>query len=333
MKKVEAVTVAKVQLVGTEVVNEQGKFVFPDKTERFATQRTKFEGDKPVIEYVEGVDNSAMRFTLDGELFQLIVEAAKILVTEFKLKFSPAGMETIFVDPAHVAMEKIFVPREAFSEYNIGGRYLVFSVDVERLRDLKIKKATGMVTMEIRKPSAGSKTEKQTVENVKNVYVSQEYGTSDLHLIFNNAEIKITTLDDSSFSTPRIPQIQTDNYVIAAGTDVRAFLDQASRVSDTCRFTLTENELLMRSVSDSEEAKVTLEKDKVKEIHLVQTNKVASSYPLEYLAKFFSAMRKSEDAKMSFKDEYPMTIEFSVKLGYNTAAISIVGLLAPRMEQ
>jgi proliferating cell nuclear antigen len=329
----EETTVAKAQLVGTEVVNQQGKYVFPDKTERFATQRTRFEGDKPVIEYVEETDNSPMRFALDGELFQLIVEAAKILVTEFKLNFSPAGMETIFVDRAHVGMEKIFVPREAFSEYNIGGRYLVVSLEVGRLRDLKIKKATGKVAIEIRKPGAEAKTEKQTVENIAHVYVSKEYGTSDVYFVFNNAEVKISSLDNSSVTIPKIPQISTDNYVIAAGADIRSFLDQAARVSDSCKFTLTENELLIRSVSDSEEAKVTLGRDRVKDIHLVQTGKIASSYPLEYLAKFFSAMRKSEDAKMSFKDDYPMTIEFSVKLGYNTAAISVVGMIAPRMEQ
>jgi proliferating cell nuclear antigen len=286
-----------------------------------------------VIEYVEETDNSAMRFILDGELFQLIVEATRTLVDEFKLKFSPAGMETIFMDTAHVGMEKIFVPREAFSEYNIGGRYLVVSLEVKRLRDLKIKKATGNVAMEIRNPVAEAKTEKQMVENIAHVYVSKEYRTSDVYFAFNNAEVKILTLDNGSVTTPKIPELSADNYVIAAGADIRSFLDQAARVSDSCKFTLTENELLMRSVSDSQEAKVTLGRDRVKDIHLVQTSKIASSYPLEYLAKFFSAMRKSEDAKMSFKDDYPMTIEFSVKLGYNTAAISIVGLIAPRMEQ
>ena len=317
------------KLVGTEAVSRSGRFVFPDKTERHATQRTKFEQAKPVIEIVEPMDLEKMRFAMDSGLFQTLIEAARILVSEFQLKFKPDGLHVVFVDSGHVAMERIFMPREAFQEYYLGDRYLTISLDVERLRDLKVKKSTGSITISINEPKCETKTERVNIDGLAHEYVSREYGTREVYITFGNMERKFSTLDNNTLTIPRIPAISTGNYVVVQTADVRAFLEQAARVSDSAKLTLAEDGLVMLSKSDTEEARVKLERDRLKDIKLVD-GRIASSYPVDYLAKFFSAIRKSAEVKMSFKNDYPLQMEFVVSGMSDT---SIVCLLAPRMEQ
>ena len=69
--------------------------------------------------------------------------------------------------------------------------------------------------------------------------------------------------------------------------------------------------------------------DKLKEIQCHES--IKSSYPLEYLLKFMRSISPNEEVKLSFKSDYPLTIEFN--LG-SESADRIKGrfLLAPRME-
>lgn len=318
------------KLVGTEAVSRDGKFVFPDKTERYAMQRTKFEGDRPVIEIAEQENYEKIRFKMDGELFQMLIEAARILVSEFQLKFRPDGMQILFVDPAHVAMERIFMPREAFSDYDLGYRYLTISLDVDRLKDLRIKKSTGTITIGIGKLNCAKKEERVVINGLTHEFVSREYGTHEVFITFGSMERRFSTLDNDTLTVPRVPDIKAGNYVIVQTADMRAFLEQAARVSDSAKLILTEDGLELVSLSDTEEARVKLERDKLKEIRLADGSRIASSYPVEYLAKFFSAIRKPAEVRMSFNNDYPLQMEFSVR---GMADISVVCLLAPRMEQ
>lgn len=318
------------KLVGTEAVIRDGKFVFPDKTERYAIQRTKFEKDKPVIEIAEQENYEKIRFKMDGEMFQMLIEAAKILVPEFQLKFRPDGMHVLFVDPQHVAMERIFMPREAFSDYDLGDRYLTISLDIGRLKDLRIRKSTGVIAIGIGKLICEEKKEKVVINGLTHEFVSREYGTSDVFITFGSMERRFSTLDNNSLTVPRVPAINTGNYVTVQTADMRAFLEQAARVSDTAKLILTEDGFVLESKSDTEEARVKLERDRLKEIRLSDGSRIASSYPVDYLAKFFSAIRKSTEVRMSFSNDYPLQMEFLVR---GMADTSVVCLLAPRMEQ
>ncbi len=322
----------EVRLIGTEAVSRSGVFKFPDNTERVATQRTKFEGNTPIVEIAEALTTDRMRFTMTGELFQQLVDAAKALVTEIRMSFGPDGMETKFIDSAHVAMFMIKVPRAAFIEYDLGMRYLVVSVDVERLKALKIKKSTGVVTLDMDGIQYTSSTATEKVNDIRHAYVSLEYYANRMAIRFGNAEQKVTLLDNNTVMSPKIPKIETGSYAVVQTSDIREFLNMAASVSDSARFTLTRDGLEMLAKSDSEETRVMLAKDMLKEIRMPdKVEKIKSSYPLEYLAKTFSAVRKPGEARISFKDDYPMQVEFAVE--NPRAPVSVVFLLAPRMEQ
>ena len=282
-----------------------------------------------MIEVAEIPDSDSIRFAMEGELFQGIVSALRVLVMEAKMWFDPDGLRIRIVDPGHVAMEDIFVPREAFAEYKLGDRHLVISLDVERLKDLKIKKSTGMINIEMT-PKRDYNTERVEINGIKHDFVSIEYKSMSVKIAFNSLEKKLSTLDNGTVITPKIPQLATDFYAVVPTRDIRAFLEQAAHVSNAARFTLTRDAFEMLSRNDTEEAKATITKEMMKDIR-TKSDKISSAYPLDYIARFFSAIRKSEDVKISFKDDYPVKIEFQEK--YAMANARIECLIAPRMEQ
>ena len=61
------------------------------------------------------------------------------------------------------------------------------------------------------------------------------------------------------------------------------------------------------------------------------SEKVVSHYPADYLAKICTAVKDTENVKISFNDDYPMEIEF-LNTKIVNSEINIRYLLAPRME-
>ena len=118
-----------------------------------------------------------------------------------------------------------------------------------------------------------------------------------------------------------------------AKSELERGLKAAEDVSDAIRLTLSPEDFKARSISDSEESEMILPKDMLKEIKCQDS--IKSSYPLEYLLKLVKSLGSSEDLKLSFKDDYPLTVEFTLgqTKGSSEGAIKGLFLLAPRMEQ
>jgi proliferating cell nuclear antigen len=104
-------------------------------------------------------------------------------------------------------------------------------------------------------------------------------------------------------------------------------LKAAEDVSDAIKFTLSPEEFTAKSASDSEDSEMTIPKDMLKEIKC--SGMIKSLYPLEYLLKFVKSIPSSETLKLSFKDDYPLTIEFNFG---GAGLMKGLFLLAPRTE-
>ncbi len=231
-----------------------------------------------------------------------ITDLLNTVTTEVKLKLTGKGMEVRAVDPAHVAMINIDAPREAFVEYNVEGEEEL-AVDVERLKNvIKVSRDSDQITI--------------TKEKDKLLF---EIGTINK---------KISLLDGNTVSSPKIPQLSSESYVILTRADLERGLKAAEDVSDAIKLTLTPDSFKARSMSETEESELSLPADLLKEVACTGT--VKSSYPLEYLIRFIKSVTTADEIKMSFKDDYPLIINF--RFGVNR---DIVGtfLLAPRMEQ
>ncbi|MCL5437774.1 MAG: DNA polymerase sliding clamp [Candidatus Thermoplasmatota archaeon] len=243
-----------------------------------------------------------MRISLPVKNLKEITDLLNTVVTEVKLQISTNGISVKAVDPAHVAMISLEMPRESFTEYEVEGDDEI-SIDVERLKSvIKITKDSDEITMK--------------KENGK------------LSFDIGNVNKKINLLDNSSVTTPKIPQISSDSFVVLQKQDVERGLRAAEDVSDAIKFTLSNDSFAAKSYSDTEESELVLPKDMLKEVSCKTA--VKSLYPLEYLLRFMKSLSSSDEIKISFKDDYPMIIEFRFgKQGDMTGSF----LLAPRMEQ
>ena len=247
-----------------------------------------------------------LRLTISIKNLKEIADLLNTVVTEAKFKVDNSGISVIAVDPAHVAMISITVPKEVFTEFQMDGEEEI-ALDVERLKSV-IRLANS------------------------NDQVSLAKEKEKLKFEINNIVKSISLLDNSTVTTPRIPQINSEFYVVLGKTELERGLKAAEDVSDSIRFSLTSEDFRARSMSDSEESEMVLTKDMIKELQC-QTP-IKSSYPLEYLLKLVKSLTSSDELKLSFKDDYPLTIEFNFGQS-KTSPNAIKGsfLLAPRMEQ
>lgn len=247
-----------------------------------------------------------LRLTISVKNLKEIADLLNTVVTEAKFKVDDNGISVIAVDPAHVAMISISVPKDVFSEFQTEGEEEI-SMDIERLKSV-IRLASSSDIVSLAKDKGKLKFE------------------------INNIVKSISLLDNSTVTTPRIPQINAEFYVVLGKTELERGLKAAEDVSDSIRFTLSGEDFRARSMSDSEESEMVLTKDMIKEIKCQNT--IKSSYPLEYLLKLVKSLASTEDLKLSFKDDYPLTIEFNFGQS-KTVPNAIKGsfLLAPRMEQ
>lgn len=248
-----------------------------------------------------------MRISISVKNLKEVADLLNTVVTEAKFKLDNNGISVKAVDPAHVAMISIDLPKEIFNEYQIDEEEEI-ALDVERLKAvIKLASSNDLVTI--------SKEKEKLKFEIGNIVKS------------------ISLLDNNSVTTPRIPQISSEYYVVMGKTELEKGLKAAEDVSDAIRLSLSDSDFKARSMSDSEESEMVLPKDMLKEIFC--KNPVKSSYPLEYLLKLVKSLASSEDMKLSFKDDYPLTIEFSLNPGKDNPGKQISGvfLLAPRMEQ
>jgi proliferating cell nuclear antigen len=232
-----------------------------------------------------------------------VTDLLNTVVTEAKFKVTPEGLSVKAVDPAHVAMVCIDIPKGAFVEYAPDGDEEI-AIDVERMKSvIKLASSSDLVT------------------------VSRDGGK--LKFEINTIVKSISLLDNSSVTTPRVPQVSSENYVVMSKGDLERGLKAAEDVSDSIRLTLSGSEFRAKSSSDSEESEMILSKDMLKEIKCAQA--IKSSYPLEYLLKLVKSLSSADEIKLSFKDDYPLTIDFN--FGQGTESVKGNFLLAPRMEQ
>ncbi|WP_337859994.1 DNA polymerase sliding clamp [Ferroplasma sp.] len=232
-----------------------------------------------------------------------VVDMLSTVVTEAKFNIGQQGITVSAVDPAHVAMVSLDVPKSVLSEYDIEGEEEI-SLDLEKVKGI-LKLASGNDSFVITK------------------------GREKLKFEIGNITKSISLLDNSQITTPRVPQITAEDYIVLNKGDFEKGLRAAEDVSDAIRLTMTPDSFSAKSMSEADESEMILPVNMLKEIKCNES--IKSSYPLEYLIKFMKSISPNEEIKISFKSDYPMTIEFN--LG-SESPDRIKGrfLLAPRME-
>ncbi len=245
-----------------------------------------------------------MRLNISVRSLKEITDLLSAIVTEAKFRIDDAGFSVTAVDPAHVAMVSLNVPKEAFNEFQTDGQEDI-ALDIDRLKSI-IKLTSSSENVGITKEKEKLKFDLGTISK------------------------SISLLDSSTITTPKIPSIASEYFAVVKKSDFERGLRAAEDISDSIKFTLSQDGFRASASSESEESEMTLPKDMISELQC--DGSIKSSYPLEYLLKFIRAMSSADTLKLSFRDDYPLSIEFYLDQNQN-AKIKGLFLLAPRMEQ
>lgn len=253
------------------------------------------------------IGNAPERIVLPYARFREVFNLLNTVVDEARFEFKTDGLHVRAMDPAHVALIDLHMPRSAFSEY-------YFEKDCEWAIDVKDLKKS------IPKGSRGDVLSLQRTENRIKAWIGpfvKEYELLDPQMVGTK---------------PKIPDLNPDVSFTMGQYELRETFKGASDVSDAIRFELNKERLTFRSFSDGGEFKAEFPANMIKEI--VCNGAVKSSYPLEYLLKLFKAMKTVDEVKTSFNDDYPLIAEFRLAstMGMGERP-EVKYLLAPRMEQ
>lgn len=249
-----------------------------------------------------------MKLKISVRNLKEIADLLNTIVSEAKFSFKKDGVIIKAVDPAHVAMVSLEIPPGTFDNYEIDPEEDI-SLDIERLKSI-LKLASSSDAISIVKEKDRLKFEIGTIVKT------------------------LSLLDNNTISTPRVPQVSSESFVVLAKYELEKGLKAAEDVSDSIRLTLSSNDFRARSLSDTEESEMVLSRELLKEIKCEES--VKSSYPLDYLLKLVKSLSSTDTLKLSFKDDYPLTIDFEFgqpAKGSSDSYIKGIFLLAPRMEQ
>jgi proliferating cell nuclear antigen len=230
---------------------------------------------------------------------KLLSDAIAIIsevVTEVRIKLLEDGMSIVAVDPANVALVIFRLPKESFSQYEIGNE--VWGVNLDDLkRILKRASLSSSVVFE----QEDNKLKISIFDKVKRVFT--------LALIEVDAEDK------------EAPELNFSTKVEMAATDFAQAIEDCKVVADSCSLIAGEGFFMVEGTGSLNSARAEFSGDEAK-----ITGIAKSKYSLEYLMKFIKAGKISSQVVVNFSDDYPLRLDFpGEKMG-------IGFVLAPRVE-
>lgn len=238
---------------------------------------------------------ASLKAVITAALLRVILRGCNVLVDEVKWSIDAAGIAMRAVDPAHVAMVAITVPKSVFQSYAATAFDVAFDVEAV-LGFLKL---------------AGD----------KDVIEVTATGQS-LHLAVNGLHRTFPALESSSMTDPKLPKLDLKNSIgIPAGRLV-SIGKAAEAVSDHVAFAFgTQPGLVIRAEGDGNNA-----------VELTPTEQAKVGQPgstllsLDYLQGIVGLPDAETQILVQTTPDYP------ARFTWSEGSVSYLYLLAPRIE-
>lgn len=242
--------------------------------------------------------------TINSNYFKKIIEAMSNLIDEVSFEIDEEGMKASAMDPSHVALVSVNIPKEAFEEYVADIHEI--GVDLEAF-----KKIMGRA----------KSNEKLTLE------LDEE--NNKLNLILKNDAIRRFSLSlyDVSSTNVKVPSIEYPNEItIKAGAFVDALKD-AELVNDHVSLKMSQDgKFTIYSKGDINQSEIIYDGDSDSILDLKITQDTKSTFSLPYLKDITKATSSNEVLHIYLGTDMPVKIEYNIGNG------KIIFLLAPRIE-
>lgn len=232
----------------------------------------------------------------DPKLMSDAIAIISEIVSEVRIKLLEDGLSIVAVDPANVALAIFRLPKESFSQYEIGNE--VWGVNLDDLK--KILKRAG-----------ASST----------VVFEEEEGKLKITIFDKTKRIFKLSLIEISTEDKDIPELNFGARVEMDAIDFSQAIEDANVVADSCALIATEEKFMVEGSGNLNSARAEFSKENIEMFGIGR-----SKYSLEYLMKFIKAMKISKNVVVNFSDDYPLRLDFpGEKMG-------IGFVLAPRVE-
>ncbi|MGC9149499.1 MAG: hypothetical protein ACP5FX_00035 [Candidatus Micrarchaeia archaeon] len=248
-----------------------------------------------------------MRIVLeDAGFWKSCVSAIANIIDEGTFVVSKEGMQLKAVDSSGISMVSFFLPKDAFSEYEvketeeeieeIGVSFEDLEKITARLRNgerLEIKKEGNLLTMNFGK----------------------------------RGWVKLSLIETTN-KVEKDPTYGRDVEVLVSSYDLKEMLKDASIVSSQVTFEVDENKFFVFAKSENGEIKETPEENAIKEIRVSsQETKPRATFSLEFLTNIIKACPDEENIKLIFGKDTPIRIEYII------GKANFVYYLAPIIEE
>ncbi|WP_423792552.1 DNA polymerase sliding clamp [Methanocaldococcus indicus] len=240
-----------------------------------------------------------------AKAFKKVVDTLSTLLDEITIKIDEEGMKAIAMDPSHVALVKLEVPKLAFDSYEIDEEKEI-GIDLEMLKKIFNRaKAKDKLILEL--------------DEEKN----------KLNIIFENTgkrKFSISLLETGGI-THKVPEIEYVNKVMLKGDAFKEALKDAKLFSDSVTLKIDEEKFVVYAKSEVNEVESIFDKDSSAVISLECGEEAKSSFNLEYLEDMVKGVSSGDIVKIELGNDMPLKLEYSL------SGAELLFFLAPRIEE
>jgi proliferating cell nuclear antigen len=218
------------------------------------------------------------------------------LVSEVRIKLLEDGLSIVAVDPANVSLVIFKLPRESFSQYEIGNE--VWGVNLDDLKKI-LKRASSSSSIVFEQEDNQLKI--SIFDKIKRVFT--------LSLINIDGEDK------------NIPNLTFSAKIEMPSKSFSEAVEDAKVVADSCALISGEGFFMVEGIGSLNSARAEFSGDEAEISGIAR-----AKYSLEYLSKFIKASKISDNVVINLSDNHPLRIDFpGEKMG-------IGFILAPRVD-
>lgn len=239
----------------------------------------------------------------DVRVWRSVIDAISELIDEANFVASPEGMSLRAMDPSHVAMIEVNLPKDFFDEYECDEKFNV-GINLDEFRKV------------LRRGSARDKMEIEVSGGRINIVFSGRAQRS-----FSIPVIDIAGEELSS------PSIEFNVHARLVSDVFRDAIKDVGLVSDYVKISAEKDLLKVSASGDRGDVDVKLSEDMGSLVELDVKESSNSTYSLSYLEDLVKASEASEILTLEFSNEMPIKLSFELPNGG-----SLTYYLAPRIE-
>jgi len=272
------------------------------------------EFDKTAKDDKPGISLSFKTTKADMTAFLDIIGAVS---DEFTMNVSKSGMKIHRVDPAHVCMVRLDIPKDYFEDWK-------YKADKGFIDGVAVTGDTEYrIGVELSKLKEFLKSFGRSDE------VEFSYDSHTHKMLFKVGRVKrrIAELDTTGLMDPKLPDLNLKTTIKLKNSHLSEAIRAVGQVSDHIRITASKNGMIAKGEGNTDDVEIPYGKiDGVE----VSGDSCVSLFPLDYLNSFTNCISDSTELEIQTGSDYPMKVEFSISR--NGTKFECVYMLAPRIE-